>query len=172
MGNVTSVNELYSHKQIQDRLVNMAAEITLNYKDDDEIVVICLLKGGFMFTADLVRMIIRKIYIDFMTVSSYGNEFESSGMIDIKQDISMNIEGKKIILINDVVDSGFTMNAIIDHLKLKKPKEIKTCCLLHKRKVNVPIDFVGFECPDKYVVGYGMDAAEEYRNLPFIGTLK
>ena len=117
-------------------------------------------------------MIIRKIYIDFMTVSSYGNEFESSGMIDIKQDISMNIEGKKIILIDDVVDSGFTMNAIIDHLKLKNPKEIKTCCLLHKRKVNVPIDFVGFECPDKYVVGYGMDAAEEYRNLPFIGTLK
>ena len=89
MGNVSSVNELYSHKQIQDRLVNMAAEITLNYKDDDEIVVICLLKGGFMFTADLVRMIIRKIYIDFMTVSSYGNEFESSGMIDIQVSMLM-----------------------------------------------------------------------------------
>ena len=172
MGNVSSVKELYSNKQIQDRIVNMAAEMTLNYKDDDEIVVICLLKGGFMFTADLVRLIIRKIYIDFMTVSSYGNEFESSGMIDIKQDITMDIEGKNVILIDDIVDSGLTMKAIVDHLKLKNPKEIKTCCLLNKKKTDIHVDFVGFECPDKFVVGYGMDAGEEYRNLPFIGTLK
>ena len=79
---------------------------------------------------------------------------------------------KNVILIDDIVDSGLTIKAVVDHLKLKNPKEIKTCCLLHKRKTNVRVDFIGFECPDKFVVGYGMDAAEEYRNLPFIGTLK
>ena len=129
MGNVSSVKELYSNKQIQDRIVNMAAEMTLNYEDNDEIVVICLLKGGFMFTADLVRLIVRKIYIDFMSVSSYGNELETSGMIDIKQDIRMDIEGKNVILIDDIVDSGLTIKAVVDHLKLKSKEKISLATL-------------------------------------------
>ncbi len=166
------IKELYSSDQINERIKKIANDIMKNYDLDEEIIIICLLKGGFIFTADLVREIKRNIKIEFMVVSSYGNSFQSSGNIDIKQDLNIDINNQNVIIVDDIIDTGNTLFHIKKYLSAKNPKKIETCCFLDKkegRQKDFSVDYVGFNCPNKFVVGYGMDASSKYRNLPFIG---
>ena len=168
------IPQLFSADDIKNRIKEISSEIKTDIKDN-EIVIICLLKGGFMFTADLIRELTPlDVKLDFMSVSSYGDELKSSGIINIKQDISSDISGKDIIIVDDIVDTGRTLNEIKNYLNKKGPKNIKTCCLLdkkEKREFNIDIDYYGFICPDIFVVVYGMDASGMYRNLPYIGKV-
>lgn len=168
------IPQLFSADDIKNRIKEISSKIKTDNKND-EIVVVCLLKGGFTFTADLIRELTPlDVRLDFMCVSSYGNEMKSSGIINIKQDISINISGKDIIIVDDIVDTGRTLYEIKNYLNNKGPKSIKTCCLLdkkEKREFDIDINYYGFICPDVFVVGYGMDASEMYRNLPYIGKV-
>lgn len=169
-----NIDKLFTNEQIQKRIVSLGDQITEDYKNEDNIIVICLLKGGFIFTADLVRYIKNNVRIEFMVVSSYGDSETSSGVVTIKQDITCDVQGKNIIIVDDIIDTGNTLYEIKDIIKGRFPKSLKTCCLLDKkeRRVrDVSIDYTGFYCPDKYVIGYGMDSANHYRNLPYIGVV-
>ena len=168
------IEELFSEDRINRRIKELGEVFTNLYDITDEVVVICLLRGGFIFTADLVRNIKRNVLIDFMSVSSYGNETTSSGQLKIEKDISVDIANKHVIIIDDIIDTGLTMKEIKELILKRNPKSIKTCCLLDKeegRTVNMSVDYCGFKCPNKYVIGYGMDSCNSYRNLPFIGVL-
>jgi hypoxanthine phosphoribosyltransferase len=136
---------------------------------------ICVLKGAFIFLADLVRHVEIPHEVDFMEISSYGSGTESSGVVRILLDLEQNIEGRHVLIVEDIVDSGRTLDYITRNLRTRGPATLRVCALLSKssrREVEVPLDFVGFEVPDEFVVGYGLDFAEEYRQLPFIGVLK
>lgn len=170
----SDITQLYSADNIKNRIKEISSEIENEYKTNDELVIVCLLKGGFTFTADLIRELSMDVRVEFMCVSSYGNELKSSGVINIKQDISSDISGKNIIIIDDIVDTGRTLFEIRNYLSKKNPNSIKTCCLLdkkEKREFDIGIDYCGFSCPDVFVVGYGMDASGMYRNLPYIGKI-
>lgn len=170
----SDITQLYSVDNIKNRIKEISSEIENEYKTNDELVIVCLLKGGFTFTADLIRELSMDVRVEFMCVSSYGNELKSSGVINIKQDISSDISGKNIIIIDDIVDTGRTLFEIRNYLSKKNPNSIKTCCLLdkkEKREFDIDIDYYGFVCPDVFVVGYGMDASGMYRNLPYIGKI-
>lgn len=170
----SDITQLYSADNIKNRIKEISSEIENEYKTNDELVIVCLLKGGFTFTADLIRELSMDVRVEFMCVSSYGNELKSSGVINIKQDISSDISGKNIIIIDDIVDTGRTLFEIRNYLSKKNPNSIKTCCLLdkkEKREFDIDIDYYGFVCPDVFVVGYGMDASGMYRNLPYIGKI-
>ena len=170
----SDITQLYSADNIKNRIKEISSEIENEYKTNDELVIVCLLKGGFTFTADLIRELSMDVRVEFMCVSSYGNELKSSGVINIKQDISSDISGKNIIIIDDIVDTGRTLFEIRNYLSKKNPNSIKTCCLLdkkEKREFDINIDYYGFVCPDVFVVGYGMDASGMYRNLPYIGQV-
>lgn len=166
---------LLSEETLKKRVAEMGAEITRGYQgNDDRLLVVGMLKGSFIFMADLVRHIDLHCEIDFMAASSYGNGTESSGNVRITRDLT-NIEGQHILLVEDIVDSGNTMSYILELLKSRGPASVKLVSLLDKpsrRKVPVNIDYCGFEIEDKFVVGYGLDFAGKYRNLPFIGVLK
>ena len=160
--------ELYSKIKIKERIKELGLEITNNYDRDDEIIIICLLKGAFIFVSDLVREIDRDIKIEFMNVGSYGENTVSSGQVNILSDISIDIKDKNVIIIDDIIDTGHTLNEIRKILEKRHPKKLELCTLLDKkegRKINIDVDYIGFECPNKFVVGYGMDAASKYRNL-------
>ena len=170
----SDITQLYSADNIKNRIKEISSEIENEFKTNDELVIVCLLKGGFTFTADLIRELSMDVRVDFMSVSSYGNELKSSGVINIKQDISTDISGKNIIIIDDIVDTGRTLFEIRNYLSKKNPNSIKTCCLLdkkEKRDFEIDVDYYGFICPDVFVVGYGMDASGMYRNLPYIGKI-
>jgi len=166
---------MLSEEQLAARVAEMGAEITRGYQGTDgRLLVVGMLKGSFIFMADLVRHIDLHCEIDFMAASSYGNATESSGNVRITRDIT-NIEGQHILLVEDIVDSGNTMAYVLELLKSRNPASVKLVSLLDKpsrRKVPVTIDYCGFEIEDKFVVGYGLDFAGQYRNLPFIGVLK
>lgn len=162
---------LISEAQIAARNVQLGQEISKFY-GGSPIAVICVLKGSFMFAADLVRHISLPLRMDFLGVSSYGDETETSGAVRITQDLSQPIEGEDILIVEDIVDTGLTLAYLIDLLKARKPKSIRVCSLLHKparSRVDVNIDFLGFTIEDKFVVGYGLDWAQKCRNLPYIG---
>lgn len=168
---MNKIIELYSKIKIKERIKELGVEITNNYDKDDEIIIICLLKGAFIFASDLVREIDRDVKIEFMNVSSYGADKVSSGKINILSDISIDIKDKNIIIIDDIIDTGHTLFEIKKILEKKGPKKIELCTLLDKkegRKVTINVNYNGFECPNKFVVGYGMDAGSKYRNLPNI----
>ena len=167
------MRELYSSVQIDQAIEDIANSIMKKYNPDDEIVVISLLKGSFIFTADLIRKINRNILLDFMIVSSYGDSLESTNNVVIKQDITLNIENKKVIIIDDIIDTGNTLYEIKKHIETKNPDTIECCCLFNKnerRQINVDVEYIGFNCPNEFVIGYGMDASNKYRNLPYIGS--
>tara|TARA_B100001287_G_C22591632_1_gene485927 strand:+ start:429 stop:1022 length:594 start_codon:yes stop_codon:yes gene_type:complete len=168
----TYVQTLYTQEVIADKVKQIGQQITNDYKDtDEELIVICLLKGGFMFTSDLVKNIKRDVIVDFMIVSSYGDSQVSSDNVIIKKDIGREIKDKHVIIVDDIIDTGLTLHEITKLLMKRKPKSIKTCCLLNKeekRTKNTIIDYYGFICPDKYVYGYGMDLKDHSRNLPYI----
>jgi hypoxanthine phosphoribosyltransferase len=134
-----------------------------------------VLKGGFIFLADLVRAIDAPIEIDFMEVSSYGDGTESSGVVRIIEDLSINIEDRHVLIVEDIIDTGLTLQYIIENLKTRRPKSVAICTLLDRqgrREVEIPLDYVGFEVPDLFVIGYGLDLAQRYRNLPYIGVIE
>lgn len=165
---------LFTEEQIKARVEELGKQISADFKGED-IVVIGLLKGCFMFIADLMRAIDTNVAVDFMVVSNYGSGVVSSGEIKVRKDYSIDIEGKNVLVIDDILDTGRTLAFVKDYLIVKSPKTIKLCTLLDKpeRKTSkVEVDYVGFSVPDEFVVGYGLDYDEKYRNLPFIGVLK
>ncbi|MGB3905403.1 MAG: hypoxanthine phosphoribosyltransferase [Anaerolineae bacterium] len=165
---------LITGEEIREKTAELARQITADYKDKDPLL-ICILKGGLMFLADLTRQIHLPLEIDFMAVSSYGDATESSGVVRILMDLERNIQGRHVLIVEDIIDTGRTLNYIIHNLRTRGPASIKICTLLNKparRVLDIPLDYVGFVIPDRFVVGYGLDYGEIYRNLPFVGVLK
>ena len=165
---------LLTKEQIAKRVEEMGKQITADYKGKDLIVVV-LLKGAAWFATDLTRAIDLPLRVDFMVASSYGNGTSTTGNVKVKLDVSENIAGKHVLLIDDIIDSGVTFAAISDMLLQNKPASLKTVALCDKaeRRINgMEADYVGFKIPDEFVVGFGLDYAGDYRNLPYIGVLK
>ena len=155
-------------------MAELGARIAADYADDPPIFV-NVLKGGVIFLADLVRATRIPIEIDFMEVSSYGNGTESTGVVRILEDLSQNIEDRHVLIIEDIIDTGHTLSYIIENLETRHPKSVKICTLLDRRgrrEVDMNLDYVGFVVPDKFVIGYGLDLAQKYRNLPYIAVLE
>jgi hypoxanthine phosphoribosyltransferase len=166
---------LISEQQVQARVAELAQEINATYTDDDCPLLVCVLKGAFIFLADLVRHLEMRHEVDFMEISSYGKGTVSTGVVRILLDLAQNIEGRHVLIVEDIIDSGRTLDYIIRNLQTRGPASIRICTLLSKparRELDIPLDYVGFEVPDEFVAGYGLDFAEEYRNLPFVGVLK
>jgi len=165
---------LVTKEEIQKRVQEIGEQITKEYQGK-EVTLICLLNGAITFMADLGRAIDLTVYYDFMKVSSYGTASVSSGNVRIAKDVANEIFDKHIIIVEDIVDTGTTLERILNFLAERKPASLKVCCLLDKverRTTQVPVDYCGFVIPDEFAVGYGMDYAEKYRNLPYIGVLK
>jgi hypoxanthine phosphoribosyltransferase len=165
------IKDFLSSDKIKNRIKEIAAQINADYAGE-ELTVVGVLNGSFIFTADLVRQLNVPVNIEFMSASSYGEGTTSSGVVKINLDLKTNIEGKNVLLVEDIVDTGLTITNLIDVLKTRKPKSLKLCSLLYKPariKHKVKIDYLAFEIPDNFVVGYGLDFAGKYRELPFIG---
>ena len=165
---------LFTEAELQKMVAELGARITADYQGKD-LVVVCILRGSFIFTADLVRHINTPCSVDFMVVSSYGAGTESSGRVRIIKDLTDNVEGKDVLVIEDILDSGNTLSFLLETLKLRNPASVKLCALLDKPSRRVkPVypEYVGTQIDDHFVVGYGLDYAELYRNLPYIGILK
>lgn len=165
---------LLSEEEILAKVKELGDELTQAYTGK-ELLVVGILKGSNVFMSDLIRQINLPLKIDFMMVSSYGNATQSTGVVKIIKDIEQNISGKHVLIVEDIIDSGLTLKYLTEMLYTRKPASIKLCTLLDKparRKENVEVDYVGFEMPDEFLVGYGIDYAEHYRNLPYIGVLK
>jgi hypoxanthine phosphoribosyltransferase len=167
--------ELISAESIATRVAEIGQKITADYKtavEQADVVVIGVLKGSVIFLADLVRHIALPIKLEFMGISSYGDATTSSGIVQITQDLSRPIEGKHVIVVEDIVDTGHTVHYLLENLGTRRPASIKLAALLHKperQEREVKIDYLGFTIPNKFVVGYGLDIAQQYRNLPYIG---
>jgi len=158
--------------EINKRVKELGEEISKDYEGKD-IVVISLLRGSFVFAADLVRAITVPVNIDFMTTSSYGYSDKSSGVVEIISDIRANVKDKYVLIVDDIMDSGNTMKEVVEYVNKKGPKSIKTCVLLDKpsrREVDIRPDYVGFTIPDVFIVGYGLNYGDFYRNIPYIFT--
>lgn len=161
---------LISAEELKERIGELGEKISNDYKDK-EIHLICVLKGGAMFMVDLAKEITVPLTMDFMAVSSYGNDTSSSGIVKIVKDLDDSIEGKDVLIVEDIIDSGKTLSYLVQILKERKPNSLKLCTLLDKperRVTNVEVDYVGFEVEDYFVIGYGLDYMQKYRNLPFI----
>jgi len=166
---------LIPERDLQARVAELGREINTLYDEDDHPLLICVLKGAFMFLADLTRHLDMRHEVDFMEVSSYGSGTESSGVVRILLDLEQSIEGRHVLIVEDIIDSGRTLEYITRNLRTRGPASLRVCTLLSKpsrREVDLPVDLIGFEVPDEFVIGYGLDYAEAYRNLPFIGVLK
>ena len=164
----------FSKEEIEETVERLGKQITEDYRGKDPLLV-GVLKGSFVFMADLIKNIDTYCNIDFMAVSSYGNSTTTTGAVEITKDLSYDIEGRHVIIIEDILDSGVTLKYLTSYLAVRKPASIAICTLLDKparRRTDVKADYVGFECPDAFIVGYGLDYAERYRNLPYIGVLK
>ena len=165
---------LFSEEVLTKRIKELAEEISSDYKGKD-LLVVGILKGSVIFAAELIKNISTPCEIDFMAVSSYGNSTETSGIVRILKDLDNNIEGKDILIVEDIVDTGVTLAYLLKYLKARKANSIEIVALLNKqarRKSDIDVRYIGFEVPDGFIVGYGIDYAEKYRNLPFIGILK
>ena len=165
---------LLSQEQIDKRVHELGAQLTEKFQGEEPLF-IGILKGSFVFMADLVRCVDLKSSVDFMAVSSYGSGTKSSGAVKIMKDLNEDIAGRHVVIVEDILDSGVTLNYLCGYLQNRKPADITLVTLLDKparRKAPIKADFAGFEVPDEFVVGYGMDYAEKYRNLPYVGILK
>lgn len=177
---IENINEavkevLISEEKIAKRVKEIAEEISNDFKDqDNDLVLVGILKGAFVFLSDLVKDIQIPVMIDFMDVSSYGNSTSSTGDVRIDMDLNYNIEGKNVVIVEDIIDTGYTLSYLKQNLSSRGAKSIKIATLLDKtdrRVVNLKVDYVGFTIPDAFVIGYGLDYAELYRNLPYIGII-
>ncbi|HKO45810.1 MAG TPA: hypoxanthine phosphoribosyltransferase [Pyrinomonadaceae bacterium] len=165
---------LFSQEKIQERIKQLGAEITRDYAGRNPLL-IGVLKGACFFLSDLLRSIDTRLSIEFMAISSYGTSTRTSGEVRIMKDLDVPIEGRDILVVEDIVDTGLTLTYLLDNLKSRGAASVKLAALLDKherREKEVPIDYLGFQIPDAFVVGYGLDYAERYRNLPFIAVLK
>ncbi len=166
---------LLTEEEISEKVKYLGEQISQDYNKNDEIVVVGVLKGASVFMADLIRQINIPVYIDFIAVSSYGYSTESSGIVRILKDLDFEIEGRHVLIVEDIIDTGLTLKYLTDNLRTRNVKSLKICTLLDKperRKCNLDIDYIGFEIPDKFVVGYGIDYGEKYRNLPYVAVIK
>ncbi len=164
---------LISEEEITTRIEALGKAITNDFEGQD-IIVICVLKGAFMFCSDLIKRINLPLKLEFISLSSYGDSTQSSGSVRLEMDITANIEGKNVLIVEDIVDSGLTISTLMDIMAVRKPKAVKLASLLFKPsklKHKVDIDYLGFEIEDKFVIGYGLDYAGRYRELPYIGVL-
>ena len=164
---------LISEQQIQARVAQMALEIRRDFPDDVHL--IAVLKGAFIFLSDLVRHIPGKVSLDFMATSSYAKGTTTSGEVKLVKDLDLTLDGRNVIIVEDIVDSGLTLNYLHEILRARNPRTLRTACLLSKpsrRRVDVPVEYIGFTIEDRFVVGYGLDYAEHYRNLPYIGVVE
>jgi len=165
---------LIGTEELQAKIAELGRQISEDYQGRNPLL-ICLLRGAVVFLSDLIRAIDIPLEMDFMAISSYGDSTESSGVVRLMMDLKSNITGRNVLIVEDIVDTGRTLAYILDNLQTRRPADIKVCALLSKpsrREVQVDLNYLGFEIPDKFVVGYGLDYAENYRNLPFIGVLK
>ena len=165
---------LFDKEVLAHRIQELGEEISKDFAGE-EVLLVGILKGASVFLSDLVRKISLPAYIDFMVVSSYGNSAETSGVVRIIKDLDENIEGKNVIVVEDIIDTGLTLAYLNQNLLSRHPKSLKICTLLDKptrREKEINIDYRGFEVPDEFIIGYGIDYAEKYRNLPFVGILK
>ena len=171
-GDVASV--LITEEEIRTRVADLGRRISEDY-EGKELTLVSVLKGSLPFMADLMRAITIPVAIDLMEVSSYGTATESSGLVRILKDLSSSIDGRDVLIVEDIIDTGLTLNYLVRYLRGKNPRSLRICTLVDKparRLVDIPIDYRGFEIPDQFVIGYGLDYGEYYRNLPFIGVLK
>lgn len=169
-----TIRELVSEKDVDKRIEELGKQISKDY-EGKQVHLICVLKGGVFFMCELAKRISVPVSMDFMSVSSYGDDTKSSGVVKIVKDLDEAIEGKDVLIVEDIIDSGRTLYYLIDILKKRNPNSIHLCTLLDKperRVKDVTVDYVGFNIPDEFVVGYGLDYAQKYRNLPFIGVVE
>ncbi|EGL19719.1 hypoxanthine phosphoribosyltransferase [Paenibacillus chitinolyticus] len=164
----------YSEEQIQAKVQELGAQISKDFEGRNPLV-ICVLKGAFIFMADLVKQVTIPLELDFMAVSSYGQSTKSSGVVKIIKDLDVSVEGRHVLIVEDIIDSGLTLSYLIDVLERRNAQSVSVVTLFNKparRSVDLQPDYAGFEIPDAFIVGYGLDYAEKYRNLPYIGVLK
>ncbi|HTW90580.1 MAG TPA: hypoxanthine phosphoribosyltransferase [bacterium] len=165
---------LFTQEQIADRVRELAGQISADYAGR-ELLVVGVLKGSWIFMADLVRLMTIPVTVDFMMASSYGSGSDSSGVVRVVLDLKAPVEGRDLLVVDDILDSGLTLGHIIDTLKIRKPHSLRIAALLDKpdrRRADIKVDYVGFQVPDKFVVGYGLDFAERFRNLPYVGYVE
>ena len=163
---------LLSQEQIQKRVAELACEIRRDFPDD--LHVIAVLKGAFIFLSDLIRHMPGQVSLDFMAVSSYAKGTTTSGEVRLQKDLDTTLDGRNVVIVEDIVDTGLTLTYLQEILRARNPRTLRTACLLSKpsrRKVNVKVEYIGFEIEDRFVVGYGLDYAEQYRNLPYISVV-
>ncbi len=169
-----TIKELFSEEAIDARIRELGAQISRDYASK-ELHLICVLKGSSFFTCELAKRITVPVYLDFMSVSSYGSETTSSGVVKIVKDLDSPLKGKDVIVVEDIVDTGHTLSYLMGMLKGREPASLRLCTLLDKperRVAEVFVDYIGFTIPDKFIVGYGLDYDQKYRNLPYIGTVE
>ncbi|MFL6126938.1 hypoxanthine phosphoribosyltransferase [Actinophytocola sp.] len=168
---------LITEQQIQDKIKELAKQVSDDYPDQGgrtDLVLVGVLKGAVMFMTDLARALAVPVQMEFMAVSSYGSSTSSSGVVRILKDLDRDISGRRVLIVEDIIDSGLTLSWLLRNLASRNPASLEVCTLLRKPeavKVEVPVKYVGFEIPNEFVVGYGLDYAERYRDLPYIGTL-
>ena len=168
------ISVLIPQEELEARIREMAAQISKDY-EGEKLHLVCILRGSIFFTCELAKYITVPVTVDFMSVSSYGNGTESTGRIKIMKDLDDPIKDKNVLVVEDIIDSGHTLSHLLSFLKVREPKSLKLCTLLDKpdrRVVDVNVDYVGKEIPDLFVVGYGLDYAQKYRNLPYIGVVE
>ena len=164
---------LIEEERLQGRIRELGEEVSADYAGRD-LLMIGVLKGAVFFLADLMRHVTVPCEIDFMAISSYGASTDSSGVVRILKDLDINIEGRNVLIVEDIIDSGLTLSYLMRNLESREPASLEVCCLLTKperREIDVPVRYLGFEIPNKFVIGYGLDFAERYRNLPYVGVL-
>lgn len=164
---------IVSQEQLQKRIAELGAQISRDYAPNSRPLLVCILKGAYMFLSDLTKQITIPHEVDFMATSAYGGGLDSQGVVRLVLDLKANIVGRQVLLIEDIVDRGGTVNYILRLLKERRPASLRICTLLNKpsrRESDVPLDYVGFEIPDRFVIGYGLDIDEMYRNLPYVGV--
>jgi len=174
-GRAYVIDQMISAKSIAARVESLAHEIEAHFADTDKLIVVGLLRGSFVFIADLARELDLPVEIDFIEASSYGAAMQSSREVRILKDLRGEIEGRDVLVVEDIVDTGFTLHHVLHLLRARKPRRLEVCALLDKpsrREVEAPLRFVGFEIPDEFVVGYGIDYAQRNRNLPYIGKVR
>ncbi|QDE30036.1 MULTISPECIES: hypoxanthine phosphoribosyltransferase [Shewanella] len=169
-----TIEMMISEQEINKTLDQLAERINAHYADSERLLMVGLLKGSVVFMADLCRRIKGHVEIDFMSVSSYGNTMKTSRDVKVLKDVQSDIAGRDVLIVEDLIDSGNTLNKVREMLLLREPKSLALCTLLDKperREVDVPVDFIGITIPDEFIVGYGIDYAEQYRNLPYIAKV-
>jgi hypoxanthine phosphoribosyltransferase len=165
---------MISEQKIKARVKEIAAEIERDFNNED-LFFIVVLKGSFVFAADLLREMKSNTQVDFISVSSYSDQTETTGKVKLLKDLDADITDRNVVVIEDIIDSGLTLHFLRDHLQMHKPKQVKICTLLDKperRRIDLPVDYVGFVIPDEFIVGYGIDYAQQYRNLPYIANVE